>query len=243
MQHVVESVMVLTHHVLNIPSSGESCIATGSDISLIHRYRRVVASNRKESLMNRRFEGPGGPTRRDKFGPFGPGFGPPPFGGSGHRGRGRGRGTGRRTRRGNVRAAILGLLNERPMHGYEMIQELENRTGGVWRPSPGSVYPTLQMLEDEDLVTSEEQSGKKLFTLTDAGRTEAARQTVAPWDEVTAEAGESATHARDTLGQLIMALRQVLAAGTEEQQAQALEIITDARRKLYGILAEDGSAE
>jgi len=193
--------------------------------------------------MHRRFEGPQGPMRnRDKFGPFGPGFGPP-FGGPGHHGRGRGRGGGRRTRRGNVRAAIIGLLGERPMHGYEMIQELENRTGGIWRPSPGSVYPTLQMLEDEGLVTSEEQSGKKLFTLTDEGRAEAGRQTTAPWDEVSAEAGESATHARDAVGQLMMALRQVMTAGTDDQQARALEIITDARRKLYGILAEADETE
>ncbi len=188
--------------------------------------------------MHRRFNGPPRPDRREKFGPFGPGFGPPPFGGPGHHGRGRG-GRGRRIRRGNVRAAILGLLNERPMHGYEMIQELESRTGGVWRPSPGSVYPTLQLLEDEGLVTSEETAGKKLFTLTDAGREEAGRQTTAPWDEVTAEAGESATHANEAIGQLFMALRQVMTAGSEAQRAKALEVITDARRKLYGILADD----
>jgi DNA-binding PadR family transcriptional regulator len=125
------------------------------------------------------------------------------------------------------------------MHGYEMIQELESRTGGVWRPSPGSVYPTLQLLEDEGLVTSEETAGKKLFTLTDAGREDAGRQTTAPWDEVTAEAGESATHANEAVGQLFMALRQVMVAGTEEQRTRALEVITEARRTLYGILADD----
>jgi len=89
------------------------------------------------------------------------------------RGRGRGgRGRGRRNR-GDVRAALLALLNERPMHGYEMIQELDDRTGGIWRPSPGSVYPTLQLLEDEGLITSETSEGRKRFTLTDAGREEA----------------------------------------------------------------------
>lgn len=129
------------------------------------------------------------------------------------------------------------------MHGYEMIQELENRTGGIWRPSPGSVYPTLQMLEDEGLVTSEEQGGKKLFTLTDSGRAEAERQTTTPWDEVAEEAGESAPHAREAVGQLIIATKQVMTVGTEDQQARALEILSDARRRLYGILAEDTSAE
>src|SRR5688500_7319047 len=89
---------------------------------------------------------------------WGGGF--PPFGrgwhGPGH-GRGRGRGPGRRA---NVRAALLALLVERPMHGYEMIQELETRTGGIWRPSPGSVYPTLQLLEDEGLIAAEEAGGR-----------------------------------------------------------------------------------
>src|SRR5687768_15394224 len=94
---------------------------------------------------------------------FGPGFGRGPWGG------GRGRGRGRRGRRGDVRTALLALLSERPMHGYEMIQELDERTGGIWRPSPGSVYPTLQMLEDEGLVASTQSEGRKLFTLTDEG--------------------------------------------------------------------------
>ena len=76
----------------------------------------------------------------------------------------------------NVRPALLALLLERPMHGYEMIQELEARTGGVWRPSPGSVYPTLQLLEDEGLIAGEEGEGRRRFTLTDAGRAEAERK-------------------------------------------------------------------
>ena len=103
---------------------------------------------------------PGGPG-------FGPGFGPR------HHDRG-GRG-GRGGRRGDVRAAVLALLTERPMHGYEMIQELDQRTGGVWRPSPGSVYPTLQLLEDEGLIKSDEGAGRKAYTLTEAGQTEAHR--------------------------------------------------------------------
>lgn len=191
----------------------------------------------------RRRGGPRGPQERgrrgDQFGPWGPGgpgFGPGP----GHRGRG---GRGRRTRRGNVRAALLALLAERAMHGYEMIQELDGRTGGVWRPSPGSVYPTLQMLEDEDLVTSEEQGGKRLFSLTDAGREAASAQTTAPWDEVTAAAGENALRGREAVGQLMGALQQVMAVGSETQKARALDVVNDARRRLYGILADDPEAE
>ncbi|HEX2312399.1 MAG TPA: PadR family transcriptional regulator [Thermomonospora sp.] len=180
-----------------------------------------------------------GRRRRDGFGPWGAPFGPGPWGG--HHGRGRGRG--RRTKRGNVRAALLALLAERPMHGYEMIQELEGRTDGVWRPSPGSVYPTLQMLEDEGLVTSREEGGKRLFELTDSGREEAAAQPAAPWEEVTEQAGEEALHAREAVGRLMGALQQVMVAGSEEQKARALDLIADTRRRLYGILADDPAAE
>ncbi|GAA3222592.1 PadR family transcriptional regulator [Actinocorallia longicatena] len=187
----------------------------------------------------RRGEGPGprgeGLGRRGDFCPWGGPGGPGGFGGPGLRG---GRRGARRMPRGNVRAAILALLAERPMHGYEMIGELDTRTGGIWRPSPGSVYPTLQLLEDEELVTSVEQGGKRLFTITEAGRTEAGRSPE-PWREVADQAGESAPHARDSIGQLVLALKQVLHAGDDDQQARALKIVDDARKKLYGILAED----
>src|SRR5215475_12080019 len=96
------------------------------------------------------------------------------FGWGGPR-RGRKAGPGRRARRGDVRAAALALLTERPMHGYEMIQELEERTGGMWRPSPGAVYPALQLLEDQGLVTADAEAGKRLFYLTDSGREGAAK--------------------------------------------------------------------
>jgi DNA-binding PadR family transcriptional regulator len=148
-----------------------------------------------------------------------------------------------RTRRGNVRAALLALLAERPMHGYEMIQELDARTGGVWRPSPGSVYPTLQMLEDEGLVSSEEDGGKRLFSLTDTGSEEASAQTTVPWDEVTEAAGENVMRGREAIGQLMVALQQVMAVGSETQKARALEVVNDSRRRLYGILADDPEAE
>ncbi|WP_433333030.1 PadR family transcriptional regulator [Spirillospora sp. CA-294931] len=174
--------------------------------------------------------------RGDPFGPWGGGYDP--------RGGGRGRGgRGRRTRRGNVRAALLALLAERPMHGYEMIQELDNRTGGVWRPSPGSVYPTLQLLEDEGMVASLEQGGKRLFSLSDTGREEVAAQETAPWDEVTEAAGESETRGREAVGQLMGALHQVMTVGSEAQKARALDVVNEARRQLYGILADDPAAE
>jgi DNA-binding PadR family transcriptional regulator len=168
------------------------------------------------------------------FGPFGPPGPPGPW---------RGRGRGRRGR-GDVRAAILALLAERPMHGYEMIQELEARTGGVWRPSPGSVYPTLQLLEDEGLIAGEEGEGRRRFALTDAGRAEVERQDQrAPWEQVTAGVAPGTWNLRDAIAQVAQASWSVGSAGTEAQQAKALEILHDARRRLYAILAEGDQPE
>jgi DNA-binding PadR family transcriptional regulator len=178
------------------------------------------------------------PGHHGAFGPFGPGRPPMPPGPWGFGGRGRGR-----RGRGDVRAAILALLAERPMHGYEMIQELEARTGGVWRPSPGSVYPTLQLLEDESLIVGEEAEGRRRFTLTDAGRTEAERQGQTPWEQVTAGVAPAAWSLRDAIGQIVQASWSVAHAGTEAQQAKALEILNDSRRRLYAILAEGGEAD
>ena len=180
------------------------------------------------------------PGHHGAFGPFDPGRPPMPPGpwGFGVRGRGRGR-----RGRGDVRAAILALLAERPMHGYEMIQELEARTGGVWRPSPGSVYPTLQLLEDEGLIAGEEGEGRRRFTLTDAGRAEAERQGQTPWEQVTAGVAPAAWSLRDAIGQIVQASWSVAHAGTEAQQAKALEILNDSRRRLYAILAEGDEAD
>jgi DNA-binding PadR family transcriptional regulator len=153
-----------------------------------------------------------------------------------------GRRGGRRQRRGNVRAAVLALLAERPMHGYEMIQELGERTNGVWRPSPGSVYPTLQMLDDEGLITADAASGKKLFTLTESGRAEAAKLGEAkPWADAVGEADEvRELHA--ALHQLFMAVNQITHAGTEDQKSRAVDAINEAKRRIYGLLAEDVDA-
>jgi DNA-binding PadR family transcriptional regulator len=176
------------------------------------------------------------------FGPFGHGHPPfPPPGPWGFPGRGRGRG---RRGRGNVRAAILALLAERPMHGYEMIQELESRTGGVWRPSPGSVYPTLQLLEDENLITGEEVEGRKRFALTETGRAEAERHAQrAPWEEATEGIAPAAFGLRTAILQVGEAAWTVASAGTEAQQAKALEVLNESRRRLYAILASEGGPE
>jgi DNA-binding PadR family transcriptional regulator len=160
---------------------------------------------------------------------FGPhGFGPHGFGPHG------------RARRGNVRAAILAVLAEQPMHGYEVMQQLESRSGGIWRPSPGSVYPTLQLLEDQGLIRSEEVEGRRVFSLTDEGKAEAATitQQGSPW--AAAESGPAGARfrLRAAAMQLMAAVRQVGAAGSPEQVDKALEILTEARKRLYGLLAE-----
>jgi len=165
-------------------------------------------------------------------------FGGGPWGRGGPRGRGR-RG-GRGGHRPNVRAALLALLLERPMHGYEMIQELESRTEGVWRPSPGSVYPTLQLLEDEGLITSQTGGGRKEFTLTDAGRAEAeSAEGPTPWEAFGDDEVSQARDFKEAIVGIMHALRQVGFAGTDEQRSQALDVMNETRRKLYAILAED----
>ncbi|QQQ75176.1 helix-turn-helix transcriptional regulator [Saccharothrix sp. 6-C] len=174
----------------------------------------------------------------NRGGPFGgPPVPPEPPGFPGH---GRGRGRGGRQRKGNVRTAVLALLVERPMHGYEMIQEIGGRTDGLWRPSPGSVYPTLQMLADEGLVAStEEAGGKKLFTLTESGREAAGKlEGAPPWQQVNEDLDLHAAKLRTAARHLGAAMQQMAHAGTREQQARAVEVLSEARRKLYAILGE-----
>ncbi|MEU2222814.1 PadR family transcriptional regulator [Streptomyces sp. NPDC012751] len=174
--------------------------------------------------------GPGGPG----FGPGGPGFGPGPWG---PRGRGGPRG---RARRGDVRASILALLRERSMHGYEMIQEIAERSGGAWKPSPGSVYPTLQLLEDEGLIVSESEGGKKLFALTDSGRAAAEEGSDAPWEEASRGVDwEALGEIRQAGFGLMEAFGQVWKTGSKEQREKALAVVNDARKKLYLILADE----
>ncbi|BBY45282.1 PadR family transcriptional regulator [Mycolicibacterium celeriflavum] len=161
---------------------------------------------------------------------FGPGFGP----GGLHRGRRRGRG-----RRGDVRAAILKLLAERPMHGYEMIQEIAERSQNLWRPSPGSVYPTLQLLVDEGLIVATESDGsKKLFDLTDDGRTAVEKIDTAPWEEIADNVDPSHVNLQSAVAQLMGAVAQAAYATGEEQQQRIVDIVNNARREIYGILGE-----
>ncbi|MFG2054923.1 PadR family transcriptional regulator [Micromonospora sp. NPDC048930] len=168
--------------------------------------------------------------------------GPPPFPpgphGHGHGRGGRGRGRGRRP---NVRGAVLALLTERPMHGYEMIQEIDSRTGGAWRPSPGSIYPTLQLLEDEGVIAAAADSdgGRKRFTLTEQGRAEAAEAAqTPPWAEFAEKTVSSWHDIRDAGAQAMHALRQVMMTGTDDQRERAAQVLDETRRKLYAILAE-----
>jgi DNA-binding PadR family transcriptional regulator len=164
--------------------------------------------------------------------PFGGFGGMPPHGFGGH--------GGMRARRGDVRAAILRLLAEQPMHGYQIIQELSARSDGAWSPSAGSVYPTLQLLADEGLVSAEETAGKKVFSLTEAGTTAVAETAgqPAPWEEA-AQSDSRTSGYRESAGKLMAALVQIGKGGSQAQVAAAIEVLDDARKKLYAILAED----
>jgi len=157
-------------------------------------------------------------------------------------GRGPWGGGGPRARRGDIRTAVLLLLQEGPMHGYQIIQELSARSGGTWRPSPGSVYPTLQLLEDEGLIAGQEAEGKRVYTLTDAGAEEAksVAGSATPWDQLAGgNAGSSRWKLRESAGKLAVAVMQAGSSGSDEQVDRVLEILTDARKKIYAILAED----
>src|SRR4051794_19741697 len=182
--------------------------------------------------------GPGGPGfgfgGRGGFG--GPGFGGPP-GGPHHRGRG-----GRRARRGDIRSAILLLLAEEPRNGYGLMQEIEERSGGVWRPSPGSVYPALSQLEDEGLVRAIDEGGRKAFTLTDEGtaHVEANRERFGtPWETVGEGASDELQELRRSAQALAIAAMQVAQTGSRDQLGEAKAILEEARRRLYRLLAGD----
>jgi len=127
------------------------------------------------------------------------------------------------------------------MHGYQIIQELENRTGGAWRPSPGSVYPTLQLLADEELVTSEEIGGKRVYSLTEAGRARAEEEAKAggsPWGDPAAGTDDPRMRLKNAFFQLGAAALQIVQTGSEEDLSQTIDIVTDARRRIYSLLAD-----
>ena len=173
----------------------------------------------------RRHHGHGGPRRGDG-----------PHGG----GRGGGRGRGRRAQRGDVRAAILTLLAEEPMHGYQLMQTIAERSGGRWSPSPGAVYPTLSALSDEGLLTLSEAEGRKLATLTPAGREHVATNADVWPDPFHAARGDDATG--PDLGSLTReladAIRHAARTASDPQRERLAEILATARRDVYRALAD-----
>ena len=191
------------------------------------RWTRGDESDEGGPRRGRRRHGFPGPWA---MGMGGPGFGAFPWG------------PGRpRSRRGDVRFAVLRLLSEQPMHGYQMITELTERSSGAWRPSPGSIYPTLQQLEDEGLVTVAEQDGRRTFSLTDAGRAEVERMSArpAPWEEQADEGGTGGRDLRAMAFQVMGAVMQVAAMGNERQRAEAESLLKETRRALFRLLADD----
>lgn len=124
------------------------------------------------------------------------------------------------------------------MHGYEMIQEIKERSGDLWRPSPGSVYPTLQLLADEGLVNDEGSGSRRLYALTDAGREAAEKIGTPPWEEIARDADPRDVSLRDAIGGLMGATVQVAQAATDDQKRRAVEVLNNARRELYAILGE-----
>ena len=181
------------------------------------------------------------------FGPPGRGFGPPGFGPGGRggrpgpRGRGFGRGPrGRRAGRGDVRAAILLLLAEQPMHGYQIIQEITERSSGAWTPSPGAVYPALGLLTDEGLVATTPEGGRNLASLTTEGRAyvEANAAELGNPFENLGHGHQRRFELRTGVEAIIDATRQVGRVGTDAQVAAALSVLENARREIYLILAE-----
>ena len=152
-----------------------------------------------------------------------------------------------RVRRGDVRAAILDVLAVEPMNGYQVIQQIAERSGGAWKPSPGSVYPTVQQLEDEGLVEGIDGDGRRLLRLTDEGRAyveehpDELAATWRPFDEAGEDEGPG--DLKPVIGQVMGAVWQVVVSGTQQQKAEATEILADTRRRLYGLLAEGDEGE
>jgi DNA-binding PadR family transcriptional regulator len=184
--------------------------------------------------------------------------------GAAHRGRGRhhdrgyGRGFpfgafppgggpfGRKARRGDIRTAALLLLAEEPRNGYQIMQEVEQRSEGVWRPSPGSVYPALAQLEDEGLIRSEEIDGRKLFQLTDAGRAHVQKRdedAPAPWEQMSGDVSDQAHELGRLIREVASAFTQVVKTGSEAQMGEARKVLTTTRKDLYRILADGDLGE
>ena len=189
--------------------------------------------SRRRSERASRFESvPGGGVGFGMFGPAGPGG---PF----MRFR---IGRGPKARRGDVRSAALLLLAESPRNGYQLMQEIESRSRGLWRPSPGSMYPVLQQLEDEGLVRPEGPEGRRLLHLTDEGRAyvnDHAIELGAPWSEVADSVDENIADLRQLIVPVVVAAHQVMHAGSARQVREAQTVLAETRRRLYRILADD----
>ncbi len=188
--------------------------------------------------------GPGGPANFDPREAWMPGHRRGPRGRADYR-QGGYAPRGRRARRGAVRAAILVLLGEESRNGYTLMQEIEKRSEGTWRPSPGSIYPALAMMEDEGLIRSVDSEDQRAYELTDAGTKalEERGDAGAPWEPATEDVGDAVLDMAHNMRQVAMAVGQLGKIGTEEQVTQAKEILATARRSLYGILAEDPESE
>jgi DNA-binding PadR family transcriptional regulator len=196
---------------------------------------------RARALMRAMSAGGRGRRRHHGGPPFMMGFGGPPFGHGGPFGRG-----GPKARRGDVRTAALLLLNEGPRNGYQIMQDIEERSGGVWRPSPGSVYPALQQLEDEGLVRPTETDGRKEFELTDAGREYVAERgddLPPPWEEMSGGFSDEMKAAGNLMRDVALAFSQVLRAGSPSQISEASKVLAETRRSLYRILADGEPVE
>ena len=147
--------------------------------------------------------------------------------------------SGTRVGRGEVRTAVLALLAEKPRHGYEIIREIEERSGGSWKPSAGSVYPTLQLLADEGLISAEESNGRKIYSLTEAGRAVAGDEHTSPFDAADSAHGGRYTALPKAGVELAQAAAQVNRSGSAAQVDEAVAVLDEARRRLYSILAQD----
>jgi DNA-binding PadR family transcriptional regulator len=151
------------------------------------------------------------------------------------------RGRGRKARRGDIRTAALLLLAEEPRNGYQIMQEVEERSEGTWRPSPGSVYPALAQLEDEGLIHPEESEGRKAFAITDAGRELLAKREAdspAPWEQMSGEFSQGAVDLGRLMREVAFAFAQVMRTGSETLVTRARVVLHPARRDLYTILAD-----
>ena len=156
---------------------------------------------------------------------------------------------GPKVRRGDVRAAILDMLKDEPMNGYQLISQISERSGGAWKPSPGSVYPTIQQLEDEGLVETDDERGRRTLRLTEDGRryveehSDELAETWAPFGESRSEGGRPEyANLKPEIGQVMAAVWQIVTTGTDRQRREAIEILVETRRKLYGVLADGDDA-